>query len=701
MAPRYMEDKSFGSSLYKTDFDGKKRWNDWTTSVGPHGKLISPEERKKTTNYLRATHFQFGHDAPTVATETADAYGTVSDGLSKTGVPGLASDRGTTHVFRAGDYNVEGRPGSYVSVHMSDFGQQTAAGVSTVIPKAYGHVLPKETPSSNLAASALRHALQQQNYNHFSNPRDPVSVNLLKAFTKYDRDRSGFITFDELQLMCLDLMGNQASFSEQELRDLLRECDQNEDGQIDYNEFFRFLVCQSQPVAVDGAFVSSQQESYRKQEKDEKLMQNVKRRLHEDPIADGNYQISTHFQFGTNEAFPSSVYTGDYTQMRRPCVKPDRCPPPISSKMIPEEPDRRTGMPTQRRDYVDHSTAQTATSTEQDVSKNKERHKLQSVAFSCNPHAYSEDRQKSVTQLAYCGKTSLPAERLLNSLPQYKHLQSDEALLVPPREPKESEAQSRFVPPITSVELAAQKRRESRMEMKERLKDNKQTHFPFGFDPDTKISEQKFQFESRPPVDSTVPAAGVSGTTHFSHVTPSEAHGNDGSGDSLSGGVQNEIVKKTYERHLNPRDPIHMNLRMAFLEFDTDLSGKISRQEIMKVCEKYNIEIDPVTLNDILKRCDQDGDGMVDYNEFQAAFSRRRSSDGMFETVMKGDYKPIQQRQFTEMQKQVIAADQSRTVCSAQTHFFHTDHSNNPHLSTTTNDFIKPEMMHRSKAAAL
>ena len=78
-----------------------------------------------------------------VATETADAYGTVSDGLSKTGVPGLASDRGTTHVFRAGDYNVEGRPGSYVSVHMSDFGQQTAAGVSTVIPKAYGHVLPK------------------------------------------------------------------------------------------------------------------------------------------------------------------------------------------------------------------------------------------------------------------------------------------------------------------------------------------------------------------------------------------------------------------------------------------------------------------------------------------------------------------------------------------------------------------------------
>ena len=95
-----------------------------------------------------------------------------------------------------------------------------------------------------------------------------------------------------------------------------------------------------------------------------------------------------------------------------------------------------------------------------------------------------------VTQLAYCGKTSLPAERLLNSLPQYKHLQSDEALLVPPREPKESEAQSRFVPPITSVELAAQKRRESRMEMKERLKDNKQTHFPFGFDPDTKISEQ-------------------------------------------------------------------------------------------------------------------------------------------------------------------------------------------------------------------
>lgn len=97
-------------------------------------------------------------------------------------------------------------------------------------------------------------------------------------------------------------------------------------------------------------------------------------------------------------------------------------------------------------------------------------------------------------------------------------------------------------------------------------------------------------------------------------------------------------------------------------------SGKISRDEFRKVCEKYEIEIDAPTLDDIMRRCvpfaqapslvyrivwsavsvacrcDRDGDGMIDYNEFSAAFMKPCLTEGMFETVMQGDYKPMQQR---------------------------------------------------------
>jgi Ca2+-binding EF-hand superfamily protein len=78
-------------------------------------------------------------------------------------------------------------------------------------------------------------------------------------------------------------------------------------------------------------------------------------------------------------------------------------------------------------------------------------------------------------------------------------------------------------------------------------------------------------------------------------------HGNDSS-DLVTSGIQEEIQQKSFSRHVNPRDPIHMNIRMAFLEFDTDLSGKITRDEFQKVCEKYKIEIDATTLDSIMKK---------------------------------------------------------------------------------------------------
>ena len=69
------------------------------------------------------------------------------------------------------------------------------------------------------------------------------SVAVTTTFSHSVFPRSGFITFDELKAMVNDLIDVPAS--DAELRDLLKECDQNNDGKIDYLEFFQALNSQS------------------------------------------------------------------------------------------------------------------------------------------------------------------------------------------------------------------------------------------------------------------------------------------------------------------------------------------------------------------------------------------------------------------------------------------------------------------------
>ncbi|KAL1569481.1 Calcium-dependent protein kinase 12 [Salvia divinorum] len=56
--------------------------------------------------------------------------------------------------------------------------------------------------------------------------------NLLSAFSFFDKDGSGYITIDELQQACKDF-----GLSELNLDEMIKEIDQDNDGQIDYGEF--------------------------------------------------------------------------------------------------------------------------------------------------------------------------------------------------------------------------------------------------------------------------------------------------------------------------------------------------------------------------------------------------------------------------------------------------------------------------------
>jgi calcium-dependent protein kinase len=60
--------------------------------------------------------------------------------------------------------------------------------------------------------------------------------NLYAAFSYLDKDKSGYLTIDELQQACNDFhMGDMC------VEDLIREVDQDNDGRIDYNEFVTMM----------------------------------------------------------------------------------------------------------------------------------------------------------------------------------------------------------------------------------------------------------------------------------------------------------------------------------------------------------------------------------------------------------------------------------------------------------------------------
>ena len=65
-------------------------------------------------------------------------------------------------------------------------------------------------------------------------------LEIRKEFQKYDKDNSGFITRDELVQVVKDRTG--MAISERHLEGMLQGCDENDDGQMDYEEFCTLMT---------------------------------------------------------------------------------------------------------------------------------------------------------------------------------------------------------------------------------------------------------------------------------------------------------------------------------------------------------------------------------------------------------------------------------------------------------------------------
>lgn len=75
--------------------------------------------------------------------------------------------------------------------------------------------------------------------------------NLFRAFSFFDKDGSGYITQDELQIAC-----QHFGIEDAHLEEMIQEVDQNNDGQIDYNEFVNMMQ-QGNPDFEKIRFLSS------------------------------------------------------------------------------------------------------------------------------------------------------------------------------------------------------------------------------------------------------------------------------------------------------------------------------------------------------------------------------------------------------------------------------------------------------------
>ena len=64
--------------------------------------------------------------------------------------------------------------------------------------------------------------------------------NTRKQFEKYDADGSGYITVDEMKLVFEERTGRKLDMKE--VKQMLKETDENDDGKINYDEFLQLMI---------------------------------------------------------------------------------------------------------------------------------------------------------------------------------------------------------------------------------------------------------------------------------------------------------------------------------------------------------------------------------------------------------------------------------------------------------------------------
>merc|ERR1719473_913639 len=83
-----------------------------------------------------------------------------------------------------------------------------------------------------------------------------------------------------------------------------------------------------------------------------------------------------------------------------------------------------------------------------------------------------------------------------------------------------------------------------------------------------------------------------------------------------SGTIEFDEFVDLMARTNKSKDQMEEEIKNAFLTFDADNSGYITREELVETLTTMGDPVDEETINGMIAEADLDGDGKIDYKEF-------------------------------------------------------------------------------------
>lgn len=734
MNPRYWTDSKCGESFYDTDF---------SQMVKQHKRdSEAAKVRQRNLRDLRSTHFSFGNDPTNFLSETSTSFDTsrprsgpvklnslnvdTSASRQRPGggeirpedlspaqfVKKMLADERESYVFRDGDYNVKVAK-EEISTFSRDYDAMPKPN------KSAAFVEPTQVTKGRFLQDAndLREFMSEENkpWNTDKAPLSTASESnisiLSQLFLQYDKRKTSYVSKPILKRVLDSLLD---PIPADQVEHLLRYSRWGEDGSVDYNDFLEKYADskpfkESKPADVLGTFIPPTSEQISTAKNSSLASRNGNITL--TSAAEGkSYQTSVHFEFGSDKDKPSSIYNKDFdTDVKQDVAPPVKHQPPQSSGVMHIVPGVGFGESSKQTSYVDFSKSdgdrlrQILDDRNAMSVKNKRRHNLNSVIMTgCDSQRDAKDRQKSLSHSSYVmhidAKPPPPAEK---HQPLYNYLKTDMALPFAISDKKVSEAQDAYSgPSFSNVDEEQAKLDTFKSENRERVKDGKKVHFKFGNDKLNHVSEAMDQFNNATRENDVMPAGKTTANDpHYAHIESSKNTLDlNGNPMALNNIDRINMAKKSYYNTSNPKDPLHISLRQALMDKDPEQTGHVTRRELRDTCSNFQINISSKAMDRHVRRCDTHDDGSaIDYHQFVRALTMEQVPDDISaahsSSIMRQDYKPLEQRSFTDAQLLTISHMEKKPIKPQQSHFFHMDSTGDSGMTSMTNqDYIKPEL---------
>ncbi|CAH1263795.1 Hypp2769 [Branchiostoma lanceolatum] len=672
------------------------------THKGLYGEQL--RRRQQKTAYLRKTHFNLGLDCDShFNTETEASYqtsakprrrGKSARAKSARRNGGTAPpERGTTNTT-AGETNKQS-PGEGKKKHHRPSSRVPSgrrlkpvhpAGIVTKVYKDYSHVIPRPRDETCAVpdrscnpAMLLRSAMRTEACRLSRLPPDPNSTDMLKAFTQYDKDGSGFITRADLLKACVQMFGR--GFTEEDLGRLLWDDCVTEAGTVDYVLFVTHLTALWSRLKPDGTYVSLQRADYRPLGGEERRDTEVDRMVCKfDRFRNKSDSLrrqwrpdqpdeaeESDFVLGYNRDQVLSLYGKDFPKFRaRDMLGCQHSHAPPDAQMwdvMHRQPG--LGLSTTSYDSTLRSWLTPRVASEKLQKKRDFRNKMKdlmdtaSVGMGCDKDDNADDLKRSIMGADY--KTP-PPEFMVSPVgpPVSKYPFLDFNYRQGDKNYMSSEHHGSYQP-APGDEYAVEKLQQRHELVSGRVEDCRKTHFELwsaGESPGDQPGSVASSSYSWPTENGSEPPAG-------------------------------RVTLPSRER-----DPLHAVLKKAILPADPAVTGRLDKETLQCICKSLEVATDTDNFQTIMKECQVGEKGLVDYNEFiwrlvAVPTDKDRQGASPAASTMQGDYTPLEQRRLTSAQKRTVekVAKLQKPVPS---HLFHTDPDVGPFLSTTSRDFTTP-----------